>query len=929
MTVTVTNSTLFFSMHSATRQMPHHPATAAAPIIHALYWGQAVDKGTRTHRKAAMRNQSINVTSHEPFLAAMASHKAEEIRDEITNRFNEKTWEPTMDITPTHHRTGMRHLALAMTAYALCEWDRRIVNTLSNLPLSLLTLLHDPPYCTSERRRTFARDFLLTPECCLVKQTSDVPWKLRRLYYDDFAVMAAHGTCPTPLWLYLCAFRIQQFGDTQEIEGRNNVLQNIVRGAPRMRLATANTRLFVKENEGLATTEQCASSHTEILALQNSDYDTNRFIVHQEHVNLFKDGKNVSTPLPLRDVPTGYRPDLPVLTLDGFIPVPTGPTHATPVVSDLVVHTAHTGSDHVTDAPPPPTPHTAVKLEPGPSNAPHCCEHILTNTLRHAMAITPAITQRLKQSRGPTYAIILSRDETEATTTLELPDHAAAFFVGSTHRSSSMAITGRLSTADTDPETARMYLNTGFPTKVVTDLISEVMAKQLAELALGLTPPTPLQATVTVCPMVWDCFEYGKVDLTKAEHQTFSKPPRKDTRLFRKRTRTRTSGPTDADTHDIPERSDDHRDGDDEHTSLESLLAEIMGEDMHSDSDLDATPNDDDICDTGDRGPLDEPELHETDVPDEDYVVDVDLAETARGALAFRARNPFPALVNTQCDLIQYVLDDVQRACEDLHWESMLAEHWACECNCVERKPKSISLIKENLVDTATGDSYQDTKFVLWKDPSEMKGWVVRLKRTTKLITFIVPTMANLLEFRDSTIIISNIPVWMHKFLPDPMPRNALLTKRRHDTMQHAGPVLAEEHDSYFKPPCILCDSANKTGVTPNECNKADDHYTCSVCLHSWHRECLRWTALVTGQDEPALDAPLVCPACRSSSSRGDLDELENDLTNHGSRYLHPLCMPHAANRDTVRLYRASEYLNSSSGFGLWDWDYGVLGGSR
>ena len=28
-------------MHSATRQMPHHPATAAAPIIHALDWAQS------------------------------------------------------------------------------------------------------------------------------------------------------------------------------------------------------------------------------------------------------------------------------------------------------------------------------------------------------------------------------------------------------------------------------------------------------------------------------------------------------------------------------------------------------------------------------------------------------------------------------------------------------------------------------------------------------------------------------------------------------------------------------------------------------------------------------------------------------------------------------------------------------------------------
>ena len=897
--VTVTNSTLFYALVKCS-------TTAAEPIIHALYWGQSVDKATRTHRKAAMRNHSIDVTTHEPFLAAMASHKAEKIRDEITDLFNEKPWEPTMAITPTHHRTGMRHLALAMIAYELCEWDRRIVNTLNKLPLSLLTLLHEPPHCTSERRSAFARDFLLTPECCLVKQTSDVPWKLRRLYYDDFAVMAAHGTCPTPLWLYLCAFRTQQFGDTQEIEGRNNVLQNIVAKRPRMRLATANTRLFVKENEGLATTEQCASSHIEIVSLQNSDYDTARFSVTPEHVNILQDAINMSTPLPIHDLPTGYRPDLPVLTLDGSIPVPTAPT---PLVSDLVLHSAHAVSDHVTDAPPPPTPPTAVKLKlkPGPSNPPHCCEHLLTDTLRHAMAITPAITQRLKQSRGPTYAIILSRDETEATTALEVPDHVAAFFVGSTHRSSAFTITGTLSTikddADTDATTtvttARMYLDPGIPTKVVTDLIVAVIAPQLA---LGLTPP---QTTMTVCPMVWDCFEYGIVDLTKAEHQTFSKPPRKPKLV----TPTTTIGPTDAEMHDIHKKSDEHRD-DDDHDDIAACLAEIMGEDIHSDSEIDATPSHDDICDTGDRGPLDEAEAHEPDVADDDYIVDVDVAETASRTLAFDARNPFPAPINTCCESIQHVLDNIQLRCEDLHWEAMLAEHLASECSCTERIKKGIALVKQTHVDPTTGAPYQVTKFVLWENPSEMTGWVVRLRHGTKLIVFIVPRMETRCDFSDSTIIIGNIPVFMHKSTPHPMPRFALLTKRSHDTRHHAGPFIPEEHDTYFQPACVLCDSASKAGLSTNESTKADDHYTCSVCLQNWHRECLRWTALVTGQNEPVLDAPLVCPACHSSSASRDLDELELDVTTNGSRCPHPLCMPHARNATctgTVRLYVASE----------------------
>ena len=174
-------------------------------------------------------------------------------------------------------------------------------------------------------------------------------------------------------------------------------------------------------------------------------------------------------------------------------------------------------------------------------------------------------------------------------------------------------------------------------------------------------------------------------------------------------------------------------------------------------------------------------------------------------------------------------------------------------------------------------------------------------------------------DFSDSTIIISNIPVWMHKFLPDPMPRNSIINKRRHDTMQHAGPVLAEEHDAYFKPVCVLCDSARQSGTTPNECTRADDHYTCSVCLQNWHQECLRWTALVTGQNEPVLDAPLVCPACHSSSASRDLDELELDVTTNGSRHLHRLSMPHC----TLRL--KAEHLDSSSKHVICQREYGGL----
>ena len=167
--------------------------------------------------------------------------------------------------------------------------DRIIPTTLA--PQTPPVIAHPPrPYSmchpiapATETNSPGSRDFLQTPECWLVKHpdtpgrfaacssTSSTTTTSLRLRSDGCPQDLPNSTvlitvCPTSPTIW------RQPSD-RRIEGRNNILYYrtllIVGKSPAMRLPTApaNTRRFVKENQGLATTEQCASTYPAIQAL--------------------------------------------------------------------------------------------------------------------------------------------------------------------------------------------------------------------------------------------------------------------------------------------------------------------------------------------------------------------------------------------------------------------------------------------------------------------------------------------------------------------------------------------------------------------------------------------------------------------------------------------------------------------------------------
>ena len=179
-------------MHSCTHQMPHHPTTtAAATIIHALYWGQSVHKATRQHRKAAKRNHLIDVTitTHErmnhslrPWPPAKPKRSETKSPTSSTTHPGNQQWtshQPTTTTTPPP-----RNASLSTCTHRLRTLRMGPQNP-DHAPPSPPVIAHPPRYTTPFHQRLVDTnsppDFLQSPECCLVKPSPDVPWKLRRL----------------------------------------------------------------------------------------------------------------------------------------------------------------------------------------------------------------------------------------------------------------------------------------------------------------------------------------------------------------------------------------------------------------------------------------------------------------------------------------------------------------------------------------------------------------------------------------------------------------------------------------------------------------------------------------------------------------------------------------------------------------------------
>ena len=98
-------------------------------------------------------------------------------------------------------------------------------------------------------RQRIARLLLETEDCCLVKPTTDFALKMKHAYFNDFKVMATHGTCSGGLFMCMLMVRAKLPSQNQDLEGMMSILQKMGKAAPHMGQALASDRMCMKKSD--------------------------------------------------------------------------------------------------------------------------------------------------------------------------------------------------------------------------------------------------------------------------------------------------------------------------------------------------------------------------------------------------------------------------------------------------------------------------------------------------------------------------------------------------------------------------------------------------------------------------------------------------------------------------------------------------------
>ena len=234
--------------------------TARAPLEHLFLWLQ---QRSKSFHEFALSSSAGVGTLGEAELGAIAElvcFKAEAFALEFDTLLHGKSWKHVLCRVPSSSPEEQRKVGACVTTAVIrnkCSFHFRFVVPCFQYPRKMFILLADPPMGkwdmeALQRTRRRAREFLETPD----KTMDTTTLKIRNILRPYLQVAAGHGISPVEAYNLLRLIAIAVTGDTQEIEGMNNVAKQVVRQAPKASL-------------GLVT---CRTVHRKLLGLGNKNY---------------------------------------------------------------------------------------------------------------------------------------------------------------------------------------------------------------------------------------------------------------------------------------------------------------------------------------------------------------------------------------------------------------------------------------------------------------------------------------------------------------------------------------------------------------------------------------------------------------------------------------------------------------------------------
>ena len=203
------------------------------------------------------------------------SEKACEIGAKLNDNFQPERWATVFDVLPesVHHKA--RELIITLTLCIAASWEERVHGPSCDFPLLLLRMLESPQGQFCEVRQQVAQsllDLLEQGAEKLIRRHSDVTVKLCSLYKTKFEHAAATGTCEPDLYIALLTLRRVCPLNTQDIEGNNSELQELIRRSPFIKWARASDKIQLKSGDEI-TVQELVDLHEETQAyMKTLDY---------------------------------------------------------------------------------------------------------------------------------------------------------------------------------------------------------------------------------------------------------------------------------------------------------------------------------------------------------------------------------------------------------------------------------------------------------------------------------------------------------------------------------------------------------------------------------------------------------------------------------------------------------------------------------
>ena len=250
------------------------------PLVHFQLW---VEKATKEHASARDEAKQAGTTYLGPTpLSTLATAKRFDIRSEMVELMfaEHSVFKPVWDTLPAHLYQCGRQLVVSLILVLIASWDFRFDKVLDDIHFSIMAMLekrHDEP---DDRRKVIARQILETPDDSFDRvpnaMFTDVPMKLKHMYFDSLQIARDTGCCPAPLYVFLLLYRARLPYQNQSVEGHISVMQSIAKRGVRSKLPGVSDRLRNKIGDSISVKE-AVELHTEVVQFMKSQEHANRW----------------------------------------------------------------------------------------------------------------------------------------------------------------------------------------------------------------------------------------------------------------------------------------------------------------------------------------------------------------------------------------------------------------------------------------------------------------------------------------------------------------------------------------------------------------------------------------------------------------------------------------------------------------------------